>query len=95
MADVNYLHGVAKMLSFGWIGENDDSREHVPTNLRGVAELNPEQQEEVLRFVHLLKLPPGTTGKSLLRFSGTIDAAARAEVEAAIEEGCERIGDEW
>ena len=57
--------------------------------------LSLEQQQQVLRFVRSLKLPAGTEGRSLLRFAGWIDPTDLKEMEAAIKEGCERVGDEW
>jgi hypothetical protein len=38
----------------------------------------------------------GVSGKSLLRFAGLIDSISLGEMEAAIEEGCERVDhNEW
>ena len=70
----------------------------VPTSREIMDELfslSLEQQHQVLRFVRSLKLPAGTEGRSLLRFAGCINPTDLKEMEAAIEDGCERVGDEW
>jgi hypothetical protein len=58
------------------------------------------EKERVLSFARALggprSLPPGVPGKSLLRFAGTIPPEDLREMEAAIEEACERIDpDGW
>ena len=60
-------------------------------------DLSLEKQREVLAFTRSLKArPAGVKGASLLSFAGSIDAAELAQMQAAIEEGCERIdADEW
>lgn len=60
--------------------------------------LPPEKQERVLEFARSLNggLPPGTPGKDLLRFAGTVTPEDARLMKEAIEEGCERIDpDEW
>ena len=64
------------------------------------AELNDlslEKQQEVLAFARSLKSRPvGVKGSSLLGFAGNIPSSDLAQMEEAIEEGCERIdADEW
>ena len=58
-----------------------------------IAELTPEEQQRVLQATQRLvgKLPPGTPGRDLLRFAGTISKEDAEEMRQAIEEGCERI----
>lgn len=56
-----------------------------------------EQQREVLAFARSLKSrSTGVSGSSLLDFAGSIPAADLVQMQAAIEEDCERIDpDEW
>ena len=65
------------------------------------AELNElplEQQQKVLAFARSLNRPKGVKGASLLTFakSISISPAELAQMQEAIEEGCERIDpNEW
>ena len=63
------------------------------------AELNElplEQQQKVLAFARSLNRPKGVKGASLLTFAKSISPAELAQMEEAIEEGCERIDpNEW
>ncbi|MDQ3458704.1 MAG: hypothetical protein M3498_05280 [Deinococcota bacterium] len=57
-----------------------------------------EQQHRVLEFARSLATSQvrGVSGKALLRFAGTVDAADLTIMKQVIEEGCERIDhDEW
>jgi hypothetical protein len=64
--------------------------------LAEVSNLDAEQQRRVLGFVRSLKLPSGTSGKSLLRFAGIFDATDLKQIADAIDAGCEGIAsDEW
>lgn len=56
-----------------------------------------EQQREVLAFARSLKSQPtGVSGSSLVKFAGNIPATDLTQMQAAIEEDCERIDpDEW
>ena len=58
-----------------------------------LAELAPEQQQQVLEYARALGDVPrrGVPGEALLRFSGTISAADAQEMERAIAEGCEGV----
>jgi signal transduction histidine kinase len=60
--------------------------------------LSPERQRRAAALVHELTtpLPPGTPGKDLLRFVGTLDDESAREMLEAIEDGCEQIDpDGW
>lgn len=66
--------------------------------LNDLDRLSPEQQRRAAELVHGLvsALPTGAPGRSLLRFSGTLDDESAREMTQAIEEGCERVDlDEW
>lgn len=61
-----------------------------------VGRLNPEQQQRVLAFARSVgagkRVPPkGTRVEDLLRFAGTIPPEDLAEMEKAIEDGCEQV----
>lgn len=59
-------------------------------------DLAPEQQREVLAFARSLSQPKGVEGSSLLSFAGSIPSEELAQMQEAIEEGCERTDlDEW
>ncbi len=62
-----------------------------------MSRLSYEQQAEVFHFARTLsEKRAAVPGKSLLRFAGTISEEDCRAMEAAIDEGCERIdGDEW
>ena len=62
-----------------------------------LGDLPLEQQREVLAFARALKAQPeGVKGSSLLNFAGYISPSDLAQMQEAIEEGCERIDiDEW
>ncbi len=65
--------------------------------LRDLDQLSPELQERAADLVHeLVTLPPGTAGKGLLRFAGTLDDDSAREMVTAIESGCEQVDlDGW
>jgi hypothetical protein len=66
--------------------------------LKQLEQLGPEEQRQVLDFARRLAAckKGGTTGESLIRFGGAIDAADLAIMAKAIEEGCEQVNpDEW
>lgn len=58
-----------------------------------LSKLSLHKQQRVPEFARRLSsgLPPGTPGKDLLRFAGTISAQDAKQMRHAIEEGCERI----
>ena len=56
---------------------------------REIASLDESDRERVLAFAR--SLGSGTSGSDLLAFSGRISEADMAEIEAAIEEGCEKV----
>lgn len=60
--------------------------------------LPSDQQRQVLNFARVLERakPRGRKGKSLLMFSGAIQAADLKAIADNIEKGCERVdADEW
>lgn len=59
---------------------------------REIASLDESDRERVLEFARSLgSSTPGTSGSDLLAFSGRISEADMAEIEAAIEQGCEKV----
>jgi hypothetical protein len=50
-------------------------------------------QRRVLEYASSIQngLPPGTPGRDLLRFAGTISPEDCKAMEQAIEEGCEKV----
>ena len=63
-----------------------------------ISGMPPEQQRQVLAFARRLagQGPKGVPGAVYRRFAGSIAPDDLARMEAAIEEGCERVdGDEW
>ena len=61
-------------------------------------QLSPELQKRAAEAVHRLasSLPPGASGRDLLRFAGTLDDESAREMREAIEQGCERVDlDAW
>lgn len=59
---------------------------------REIASLNESDRKRVLEFARALgSSAPGTSGSDLLAFSGRIPDSDMAEIEAAIEEGCEKV----
>ena len=57
-----------------------------------------DKQRRVLDFARGLNggIPPGTPGKDLLKFAGSISTEDAEQMRHAIEEGCERIDpNEW
>ena len=63
-----------------------------------VAQLSPDLQQEVLRFVSSLEAPApnGPAGSTLRRFSGCLDHESAREMTRAIEEDCKRVdAGEW
>ncbi len=65
--------------------------------LQRMARLPEEAQQRVLTFVKdLAPAAGGSSGKELLKFSGTIDRTDLQMIAKAIEEGCERVDrSEW
>jgi hypothetical protein len=66
--------------------------------LEELERLREEDQHRVLAVVRTLgrKIPKGTRGRVLLRFAGVISDGYAEQMNAAIEEGCERVDvDEW
>ncbi|OGV72753.1 MAG: hypothetical protein A3K19_02950 [Lentisphaerae bacterium RIFOXYB12_FULL_65_16] len=58
-----------------------------------------DRQRMVLEFVHFLAgagTPPGTPGKSLLRFAGVLDEQDARAMSEAVARECERVdSSEW
>ena len=57
-----------------------------------------DMQKKVQDFVHTLLVlkPEGAPGKSLLKFSGILDADAAKRVSSAVREGCGMVDShEW
>jgi len=65
--------------------------------LRELEKLGAADQKRVMDFVRALRSaePRGTPGSELTRFAGTLSEGSVDEMMAAIEDGCERIDDEW
>jgi hypothetical protein len=65
--------------------------------LREFAKLRAADQRRVMDFVHALSSaePQGTAGSELARFAGLLSERAVDEMMAAIEDGCERIDEDW
>jgi hypothetical protein len=60
--------------------------------------LPDDQQRQVLEFARTLvkSSPAGVPGKELLRFAGLIPEEDLKQMNAAIEQGCERVeAHEW
>ena len=60
--------------------------------------LPPPLQEQVLLHARALRQPlsPGTPGRELIRFAGTISREDLAQMSQAIEAACETVEpDEW
>jgi hypothetical protein len=64
---------------------------------REFSDLTPEQQAQVLGFMRALRgKPTGTPGRDLLRFAGLFPPEDIADIQKAIEEGCEQVDHgEW
>ena len=59
---------------------------------REISGLDENDRRRVLEFARSLgSRPRGTAPSSLLAFSGAISASDVAEMEAAIDEGCEKV----
>jgi hypothetical protein len=74
----------------------------IPSSLRDAVvrefeRLGTADQLRVMDFVRALGTaqPRGTPGRELARFSGAFSESAVDEMMTAIEEGCERIDEEW
>ena len=54
-------------------------------------------QRRVLDFAQALVMsaPKGVPGKELLKFSGVISKEDARQMLEAVEEGCEKVDDEW
>ncbi len=65
--------------------------------LRELERLGAADQERVRDFLRALGSadPRGTPGAELTRFAGALPEESINEMMVAIEEGCERIDDEW
>ncbi len=65
--------------------------------LRELEKLDTADQKRVMDFVRALGSgePRGTHGSELTRFAGILPEESIDEMMAAIEDGCERIDDEW
>lgn len=72
--------------------------------LRELEKLDAADQQRVMDFVRALVsielrgtpgAERGTPGAELARFSGALSEESVDEMMAAIEDGCERIDDEW
>jgi hypothetical protein len=65
--------------------------------LRELEKLGAADQRRVMDFVRALSSaePRGTPGSELARFAGVLSEEAVDEIMAAIDDGCERIDDEW
>jgi hypothetical protein len=62
--------------------------------LEQISGLPREQQRQVLEFARTLSASRGVPGKELLRFGGLIPKEELQRMNAAIEEGCERMDDD-
>lgn len=62
--------------------------------LRGLPD---DLKRKVLEFVRTLKRPDhdGVSGRALVAFAGVIPPEDLEAIRRAIEEGCERVDDEW
>ena len=59
---------------------------------REIARLDEGDRRRVLDFARSLgKVPRAGSGSSLLSLSGSVPDSDMAEIEAAIEEGCEKV----
>ncbi len=58
-----------------------------------LSRLDPDQRRQVLEYARALSETParGVPGTALKRFAGIISAEDAREINAAIEEGCERV----
>lgn len=59
-------------------------------------ELSEQKQEQVLRYARSLQHPLGFSGNEFMQFAGLFPSEDLAEINAAIEEGCEQVdSSEW
>lgn len=60
-------------------------------------DLPDDLKRKVLEFVRALRTPQqhGVPGRDLMAFSGVIPAEDLEAIRRAIEDGCERVDDEW
>lgn len=59
---------------------------------REIARLDEADRKRVLEYARTLgRAPRGVPGASLLSLAGSIPASDMTEIEAAIEEGCEKV----
>lgn len=59
---------------------------------REIARLDEADRKRVLEFARsLARTPGGVPGASLLSLAGSVSGSDMAEIEAAIEEGCEKV----
>lgn len=65
--------------------------------LREMEKLGAANQKRVIDFLRGLNSAElhGIPGSELARFAGTVSERSVDEMMAAIEDGCERIDDEW
>lgn len=59
---------------------------------REIARLDEADRKRVLEYARSLgRTPRGVTGSSLLSLAGSVSDSDMTEIEAAIEEGCEKV----
>lgn len=59
---------------------------------REIAGLDEADRKRVLEYARSLgRTPRGASGSSLLSLAGSVPDSDMAEIEAAIEEGCEKV----
>jgi hypothetical protein len=65
--------------------------------IRELEKLDAADQQRVLDFVRALgsSAPSGTPGADLAGFSGALSGESVDAMLAVIEEGCERIDEDW
>lgn len=70
----------------------------IPAVIEQMLNLPGNAQRKVLEFLHTLRAPAqrGTPGKQLLQYAGLVQPDALAQMQQAIESGCEQVdADEW
>ena len=59
---------------------------------REIARLDDADRRRVLEYARSLgRMPRGVSGSSLLPLAGSVSDSDMAEIEAAIDEGCEKV----
>jgi len=57
-----------------------------------IARLDDADRKRVLEYARALgRTPRGVTGSSLLSLAGSVSESDMAEIEAAVDEGCEKV----